>query len=580
MNPVESWLKSQQSTVKRQIHLAIALGMLAGVGLIVQAWLLAQVINGVVIERVELAAVLPWLGFMLPIFVLRFVIVQAAERVAFSAAAQMQSMLRDQLYARLQALGPLWLATQASGDLANRVTTGIEALGGYYARWLPNRALSVWVPLMVLVVVFPADWVSGLVLALTAPLIPIFMILIGRGTELLNQRQWRQLARMSARFLDTLQGLTTLKLFNASRRETQVVMEISEAYRVSTMSVLRVAFLSSVTLEFLSTVSIAMVAVFIGFRLLWGDMLFLPGFFVLLLAPEFYLPLRNLGSHYHARMEAIGAAEGLVEIFHAPLPIVAAPQSDAPLPGGACAIEFCDVAFDYAPGRPALAGVSFQAGAGRVTALVGTSGAGKSTVLHLLLGLATAQGGRIEINGRGLSEYDNAAWLTQVAWVPQRPHVFDGTIRDNLLLARPAASMEAVEAAARAAHAHAFISALPQAYLTQVGERGMGLSGGQIQRLALARAFLKDAPLVLLDEATAHLDSETEALVMQAITELARGRTVIMAAHRFHTLALADHIVVLEQGRVVEQGNRVDLLARDGEFARHVRAHAVPGGFQ
>ncbi len=571
MNPVEAWLKAQQSRIRGPLNLALVLGLANGSLLILQAWLLAQAIYLTAIKQHALSAVLPWLFPLPPIFVLRFLLVQASERVAFDAGAQMQSELRAELYGRLQALGPLWLASRASGDLANRVATGIEALQGYYARWLPNRALSALLPIAILVAVFPADWVSGLVLVLTAPFIPVFMILVGKGAEELNQRQWRKLARMSARFLDSLQGITTLKLFNASRREARVVAEISEAYRDSTMKVLRVAFLSSVILEFLSTVSIAVVAVLIGFRLLWGDMTFLAGFFVLLLAPEYYLPLRSLGAHYHARMEAIGAAEGLVEILQQPVP--EQPRGDVPVLDAPLGIAFRGVDFAYEAGRPALTGVTFNVEPGRVTALVGASGAGKSTVLNLLLGFAAPQRGSILVNGHDLSGFDNAAWLARVAWVPQRPHVFAGSVLENIRLARPGAALEEVEAAARAARAHEFIIDLPQDYDTRVGEGGVGLSGGQMQRLALARAFLKDAPLVLLDEATAHLDGQTQAAVMEAMGELASGRTVFMVAHRLSTLSLAHQVVVLEGGRVAEIGARAELLMRGGIFARLARAH-------
>ena len=571
MNPVEAWLKAQQSRIRGPLNLALALGLTNGSLLILQAWLLAQAIYLTAVKQHALDAVLPWLFPLPPIFVLRFLLVQASERVAFNAGAQMQGELRAELYGRLQALGPLWLATRASGDLANRVASGIEAVQGYYARWLPNRALSALLPIAILVAVLPADWVSGLVLVLTAPFIPVFMILVGKGAEELNQRQWRQLARMSARFLDSLQGITTLKLFNASRREARVVAEISEAYRGSTMKVLRVAFLSSVILEFLSTVSIAVVAVLIGFRLLWGDMTFLAGFFVLLLAPEYYLPLRSLGAHYHARMEAIGAAEGLVEILQQP--VAERARGDVPVLDVPLGVEFRGVDFAYEAGRPALTGATFGVEPGRVTALVGSSGSGKSTALNLLLGFAVPQRGSILVNGHDLSDFDNAAWLARIAWLPQRPHVFAGSVLENIRLARPEAALEEVEAAARAARAHEFIVDLPQDYDTRVGEGGAGLSGGQMQRLALARAFLKDAPLVLLDEATAHLDGQTQAAVMEAIGELASGRTVLMVAHRLSTLSLAHQVVVLEGGQVAEIGTRADLLARGGAFTRLARAH-------
>ncbi|MGC9185163.1 MAG: thiol reductant ABC exporter subunit CydD [Thiomonas sp.] len=576
--PEELWLKSRKKDIRPALNRAVGLGLLAGWLIIVQAWLLARVVSEVIIEHRHLADVWAYLAAMLPIFALRFVLMRASENVAFEAAAQVRRDLRGRLYDHLQALGPLWLNRQSSGDLANSIVVGIDALEAYYARYLPSMSLTALVPLSILVFVLPQDWVSALVLAGTAPLIPIFMILVGKGTETMNQQQWQLLARMSARFLDSLQGLTTLKLFGVSRHEAEVVAVLTEDYRIGTMKVLRVAFLSSVVLEFLSTISIAMVAVFIGFRLFYGEMQFFNGFFVLLLAPEFYLPLRNMGTFYHARMEAIGAAQGLLKLLDTPIAPHAQPSGGTLKLAAAqdVRIRFEAVTVRYADDlAPALDGLSFSAPARGLTALVGASGAGKSTALHALMALVQPAQGRILINDTPLSDLDPDDWLQHVAWVPQRPHVFEGTVRDNIALGQATASHAAVERAARAAQAHDFIAALPQGYDTPLGERGMGLSGGQVQRLALARALLKPAPLVLLDEATAQLDAHTQAQVGEVILELARQRCVILAAHRLSTVLRADHVVVLDAGRVLEQGTPQALLAAGGAFAALVQAHAA-----
>ncbi|MGE0105716.1 MAG: thiol reductant ABC exporter subunit CydD [Thiomonas sp.] len=572
----ELWLKARKKDIRPQLNRAVGLGLFAGWLIIVQAWLLARVVSAVIIRHQHLAEVWGYLAAMLPIFALRFALMRASENVAFEAAAQVRRDLRGRLYEHLQALGPLWLTRQSSGDIANTIVTGIDALEAYYARYLPNMSLTALVPLSILVFVLPQDWVSGLVLLLTAPLIPIFMILIGKGTETLNQQQWQLLSRMSARFLDSLQGLTTLKLFGVSRHEAEVVAALTEEYRIGTMKVLRVAFLSSVALEFMSTISIAMVAVFIGFRLFYGEMQFFNGFFVLLLAPEFYLPLRNMGTFYHARMEAIGAAQNLLKLLDTPIPPHAqatggTQKLDA---GQEVRIRFDAVTVRHAADLPpALDAVSFAALPRGLTALVGASGAGKSTALHALMALVQPEAGRILVNETPLTALDATDWLRHVAWVPQRPHVFEGTVRDNIALGQSVPPQEAVERAARAAQAHDFIAALPQGYDTPLGERGLGLSGGQVQRLALARALLKPAKLVLLDEATAQLDAQTQAQVGEAILALAKERCVILAAHRLSTVLQADHVVVLEAGRVIEQGVPADLLAAGGAFARLVRAH-------
>ena len=562
----EVWLKSFKPRLRRQLNVAVALGLSSGVLLVGQAALLAWVIDAGVMHHMRQAALWACLAALLPIFILRFALVQASERVAFKAGAQLRQDLRAQLLAHVQRLGPVWIAGQSRGDLLNSVVNGVEALEGYYARYLPTLSITALAPLTVLIAVLPVDWISGIVLLITGPLIPLFMWLIGKGAEELNQRQWRKLAYLSGRLLDTLQGLTTLKLFGASKREAEVVAQISDNYRTSTMQVLRVAFLSSAVLEFLATASIALVAVLIGFRLLWGELHFLRGFFVLLLAPEFYAPLRNMGAVYHLRMDAIGASERMLQILAAPLP--APSNGRTTLPRAAHTIRFDDVFVTYDGKQEALAGCSFEVPANSITAIVGASGAGKSTVLNVLLGFVRAQRGRISVSDVDLAEVNEEAWLAQLAWVPQRAHVFAGSVADNIRLGKPDAPMDAIVACARAAQADAFIRALPHGYDTMLGERGAGLSGGQVQRMALARAFLKDAPVLVLDEPTAHLDAQSQREVMDALTLLARGRTVVMLTHRLHMLALADHVVVLDAGRVVDTGPRDRLAHAGGAFER------------
>lgn len=550
------------------------LGLLNGVLLVLQAWLVAWAIAAGVMHGAPLRQIAWALAALVPVFVARFVLARVAERVAFQAGASVRRTMRANLLSHLQRLGPAWLQGQARGDLVNSVVGGVEALEGYYARYLPTMRMTALVPLVIAIAVLPADWVSALVMLVSAPLIPFFMWMIGKGTEELNQKQWRVLAFLSARFLDTLQGLTTLKLLGASRREAAVVAQVSDDYRRSTMQVLRVAFLSSVVLEFLATVSIAVVAVMVGFRLMWGELAFLPGLFALLLAPEFYAPLRNMGTVYHLRMEAIGAAERMVEILAEPAPdrhagSVAAPTS-------APTLALCELSFTYPDGTVALDRCSFTAPAGCVTAVVGASGAGKSTLLHLLLRFIAPTAGAIRLDDVDLADLGDDAWLARVAWVPQRAHVFEGSVADNLRLGCPDADLAALREAARAVGADTFIEALPQGYDTPLGERGVGLSGGQIQRLALARALLKDAPVLLLDEPTAHLDAHSQREVLAALAHIARGRTVLLVTHRLHALNLADHVVVMDAGRVAEQGSMAQLRAGSGPFARLLAAAQVP----
>ncbi|MGV6857391.1 MAG: thiol reductant ABC exporter subunit CydD [bacterium] len=564
---IKAFLKAQKKLSGRYIQLAVALGLTAGLLLIVQAWLLSNIVSAVVFDHLGLADTSHWLWGLFALFLVRAVLTWASEQTAFRAAMNVKRQLRQQLHSHLQALGPAFLNNERSGEITNALVDGVEALQDYYARYLPTMSLVALVPLAILVFIVPLDWLSGVILIVTAPLIPFFMIIIGQGTENLNKKQWRKMARLSAHLLDMIQGLTTLRLFNASRREAVIIEQVADDYRRSTMSVLRIAFLSSLALEFLATVSIALVAVTIGFRLFYGEMDFFYGFFVLLLAPEFYLPLRNMGTHYHARLEAIGAAERILQILQTPAPIQVGekPVSIPELRHTSICLD--RISHTYPGGRQALEEVSFCIPAGQRIALVGTSGAGKSTLMQLILGFLQPTSGSIRVGEIDLSQIPAQQWQQQLSWVPQNPHLFHATVAENIALGQPQASMEAIEKAAEKANALEFIQQLPQGFNTLVGEKGMGLSGGQIQRIALARAFLKDAPLVLLDEATANLDQQSESLIQRSIESLAKRHTLLVIAHRLRTVEHADLILVLDQGKIVESGDHVTLVKNSGRYA-------------
>lgn len=555
--PLTKALHNWQSFTGWYLKLSVSLGVIGGLALIVQAWLLTQVIDQVIFQHQVFASIIPLLWTMFGMFLLRALLSWGSEQAAFKAAQQVKLKVRADLQQKLFQLGPVWLTQERSGAIAAMLTEGIEALEAYYARYLPAMTLVIFIPLSILVVVVAQDWLSALILLLTAPLIPFFMLLIGKGTEKRNQQQWRQLTLMSAHFLDVIQGLTTLKIFNASRREANVVAQVAQDYRQTTMSVLRIAFLSSLVLEFLATVSIAVVAVLIGFRLLWGDMQFAHGFFVLLLAPEFYLPLRNMGTQYHARMQAIGAVEKMLEVFNTPS-ITSCPQAlnatfaDQP-------IYFHNVSVTYPDGRQALHNVSFSLQLQEKVALIGASGAGKTTILHLLLGFIQPTSGQILVGDKPLSEISLEQWRTLLAWVPQRPQLFPATVAENISFTL--SNFNQVKQAAHLAYADEFITQLPQGYDTLIGEGGQSLSGGQTQRLGLARALFKDAPWLLLDEPTAHVDHASETLIQQALLPFMQGRGVVMIAHRLHTLTQADKVLLLDQGKLIAQGSHAQLLA-------------------
>lgn len=563
-----TWLRSIQASGQPELRRAGVLAALAGALVVPQAWFLAHAIAPVVVDRATLTAVLPWLWPVPLLLAARFCLVHLADRAALDGALRIKSRVRDLLVRKLQALGPDRVRDEGSGALASIVVDGVEALQPYFARYVPGMLAVAAVPPVIAACVLPRDWISGAVLVVTAPVIPIFMILIGQRTARLSRQQWQRLAQLSGRLLDALQRLTTIKLFNATRREAALLARVADDYRRATMGVLRVAFLSSLALEFFATVGIALVAVLVGFRLLDGKLTLEVGLFALLLAPEFYAPLRRLGADHHARMEAVASAERMVEILDAP---VAAHGTARPLLPARIGLRCEGVAFDYGEGD-VLRGLFLDLDAGTTTALVGASGAGKSTLLSLLVALRAPTAGRVLVAGHDLATLDPAFWRAHVAVVPQRAHMFAGSIADNIRLARPQATPAEIEAAARAAAAHDFIAALPAGYDTALGEHGHTLSGGQVQRIALARAFLKDAPVLFMDEGTAGLDEQTEARVSDAIAHLLRGRTALVIAHRLRTTLRTDRVAVLEDGRIVEQGPPTLLAATDSRYARMLRA--------
>jgi ATP-binding cassette subfamily C protein CydD len=567
----------------RQVHaaraalaLTIGLGFLGGILMVGQARILSRVVSGVFLSGETLRDAQPLLLTFLALALVRAGLAWAGEVTAQQVASQVKTRLREQLSARLLALGPAYARDERSGELTNTLVEGVEALDAYLSQYLPQLALAALLPLTILIFVFPLDVLSGLVLLLTAPLIPLFMVLIGNTAAGLTRRQWTALSRMSAHFLDVLQGLTTLKLLGRSREQIQTIAQVSDRFRQTTLGVLRVAFLSALTLELVATVSTALVAVEVGLRLLYGRLAFEPALFVLLLAPEFYLPLRRLGASFHAGASGLAAAQRIFEILDDRRPTARAPQpthqpTNQPTN---LSLHFQDVRYAYDGGaRPALNGVSFRIAPGQTVGLIGPSGAGKSTVVQLLLRFIEPDRGTITVGGTPLQDLDRAAWRDRVAWVPQLPYLFHASVADNIRLARPGARQEQVVQAARQAHAHDFIQALPQGYDTVVGERGARLSGGQAQRIALARAFLKDAPFLILDEATAHLDPDLQAAIQDAITRLLRGRTVLLIAHRLGSVYGADQILVMAGGQIVEAGSPAGLARAGGLYQRLVSAY-------
>lgn len=574
-----AWLQSLHHVCRRWVSLTIVLGGIVGACVIIQAGLLAYIIHAAFIDATPREALLPFFALLVVAIGARALLAWARELCGQKASTLIRQTVRRQLLEHLHILGPMYVREKQTAPLTNTLIERVEALHGYFAHYLPQKFLALIIPIMIGVTAFAVSWAVGLIFLVTAPLIPLFMIMIGRGAERLNRKNFQLLSRMSAHFLDTLQGLATLKIFQRSQDEAERITASSEGYRQGTMAVLRVAFLSSAILEFLSSVAIAMIAVFLGlsylhyvdFGLYSRPLTLQSGLFLLLLAPEFFLPLRELGTHYHARAEAMGAAEEISTILHH-VPLRPQQGTGASLAASATiALDLRQVSHRYAQAEPpALQDLNLEIKAGEWLAIVGVSGAGKTTLLNLLLGFLPLQQGTIEVNGQALAGLDQENWHRRIAWVPQHPTLFHGTVAENISLGDPLLSHERIAAAARAARVDDFTGDLATALATATGEQGNQLSGGQARRVALARAFAKEASLVLLDEPTAGLDSENERLVMAGLKQLAQGKTVIMLTHRLDTARVADRIAVMADGSVVEQGRHHDLLTKNGVYARLV----------
>ncbi len=555
----------------QNVRVFFALTILCGLGIsiltIAQARALSQLIAQVFLQHPPRDAVWNVMLVLLAIIFARAVLSWASEVSAFQIAARIKTDLRERVFNRLLELGPAYARGERTGELSNTLTEGIESLDVYWSQYLPQLVLAALVPLAVLAFVFPLDLLSGFVLLFTGPLIPIFMILIGSAAEALTRKQYSQLSLMSAHFLDVLQGLTTLKIFGRSREQIETIARVSQQYRDTTLSVLRVAFLSAFALEMIATISTAIVAVQVGLRLLYGQLDFERAFFILVLAPDFYLPLRLLGTRFHAGMSGVAAAARVFEILELKDDRRRTTEKFSIHPPSSVGrIDFNEVHYSYDGIRAALNGVSFSIEPGQRVALVGATGAGKSTLVNLLLRFIEPTRGEILCSAVSLRVWSPDDWRKQIAWVPQMPYLFNESIANNIRLARPDATMAQVMRAAQLAHADEFIRALPHAYDTIIGERGARLSGGQAQRVALARAFLKDAPLLILDEPTSNLDVETEELIQDSLERLLKNKTAFIITHRLNTAMRADQIIVLDHGRVVESGTHTELVQKRGAY--------------
>ena len=566
---------------RRWMTLAVATGVGASMALVAQLIAVALAVAGVFLQAQTLADVAPLLALALALLILRTVLGVVGELAARRSADALVGTLRADLTAQVLRLGPTWTSRERSGEISGVLIGGLEAIEDYVTQFVPTRRLAMVVPVLVLLVVLLLDPWSVLVLLFTGPLLLLLLMVIGSRTRVVSEQRFLEMRTLSAFFLDILRGIATLKMFGRSREQVDNLDRVSRRYGDATMEVLRTAFQTSLVLEWGATIAIALVAVEIGLRLLDGSMAFERALAVLLITPEFFLPLRALAVRFHVGTAGRAVIGRTFEILDTPAPtrlddgsedrddVRGSPSRERPAVTEPPGIAFEGVVFSY-PGRElaALDGVGLELRAGERVALVGASGAGKSTISSLLLRFIEPDAGRILVDGRPLPDLGLAAWRASVAWVPQRPHLFEGTVGDNIRLARPEATAAEITAAARAANATEFIERLPAGLGTPVGDTGTRLSGGQRQRIAIARAFLRDAPVLLLDEVTSYQDEASEAAIADALQRLMAERTTLLVVHRLRLAQRADRIAVLDAGHVVEVGEPDALLAVDGPYRR------------
>lgn len=567
------WLKQQSIISRRWLTLSRLLGVVSGVLIVAQAWLLASILNHMIIEHIPREALLLPFALLVLVFILRSWVVWLRERVGFHAGAQIRFAIRRRVMDRLQQAGPAWIQGKPAGSWATLILEQIDDMHDFYARYLPQMALAASVPLLIVITLFPINWAAALILLGTAPLIPLFMAMVGMGAADANRRNFKALARLSGHFLDRLRGMETLRIFGRGEAETESIRRASQDFRSRTMEVLRLAFLSSGVLEFFASLSIALVAVYFGFSYL-GELNFghygtgvtlFAGFLALVLAPEFFQPLRDLGTFYHAKAQAVGAADSLKTFMEAPL---AHPQrGDITLNAGEPVTLTAEDLIVKSPEGAVLAGpLTFTLSSQQRVVVVGRSGSGKSSLINALLGFLPYEGS-LRVNGIELSALDPDSWRNAISWVGQNPQLPAATLRENVLLSRQDASEAALHAALDKAWVSEFLPLLPEGLETQPGDQAVRLSVGQAQRVAVARALLSSCQLLLLDEPSASLDAHSEQRVMQALTSASRQQTTLMVTHQLENLAEWDAVWVMQEGRIVEQGSYAELAAAGGVFA-------------
>lgn len=567
---LQKWLRAQQEPIKKLMCANIVLATLSALILVAQTYFLATLLDKLIIQNVPRDELIPYFIGLIACFGLRAVILWIREKIGFQSGKILRRHIRQKIIDKIHLVGPATINQKPAGSWASLMLEQVENLHNFYARFLPQQSLSVIVPVVILIAVFPLNWAAGLILMITAPLVPVFMILVGIAAADSSQKNMETLARLSAQFLDRLRGLETLRLFNRTSEQTAHIENATEDFRETTMDVLKLAFLSSAVLEFFTSISIALMAVYFGFSYLGqiefgtynAPLTLFTGFFCLILAPEFYQPLRDLGAYYHDRAAGIGAAEAIVDFLESDYLTVHQNEKTISLES---AVEISAENLvvlstqDSALTKP----LNFQIPANHNVALVGQSGAGKTSLMNVILGFLPYEGS-LKINGQELRESNLSDWRKHIAWVGQNPLLLQATIKENLLLGDIQTSDEKIHHALSQAQATEFIDKLGLDY--EIKDGGLGVSVGQAQRLAIARALLRKGSLLLLDEPTASLDAQSESLVLQALNEMSCYQTTLMITHRIEDLKQCDQIFVMQRGEIVQQGKFAE-LQHEGFFA-------------
>lgn len=561
---LNQWLRAQSHLAKKWLYCSVGLALLAGLLLVLNAASLSQILHGLIIEKTPKAELVVWFSLLLVSVLLRAIVSYYKEKAAYRAGEMVRREIRHALLGKLHQMGSATIEQKSATLWANLLLDQVEDLQDFFARYLPQLAIAVLIPLIILLCVFPLNWAAGLILLLTAPLIPFFMALVGKGAADANRRNLKALNRLSGYFYDRLRGLHTIKLFDQVSHETVQLEEASNVFRQRTMEVLRLAFLSSAVLEFFTALSIALTAVYFGFSYL-GELNFghygvgislATGLFILLLAPEFYQPLRELGNFYHAKSQALAAAEAITDFLDKPLDDrpASAQQGQTLAADTPLTIEAKGLVVLSLDGQPLTKPLDFVIPANQRVAILGASGAGKTSLLKALLGHLPYQGS-LRIGGVELACLSLTAWRRNISWVGQNPNLFHGSIAENIALAKPDASQAELTLVAEQAHALEFIQQKDQGFAYPISDHSRSLSVGQAQRIALARALLQQGGCWLLDEPTASLDRHSAKLILASLVQATEHKTTVWITHDTTQLPLFSQVLLLEKGQIRYQGD-------------------------